>query len=500
MWAQLRADRSALASVSVIAGALTLLTYAVATGAAGLPFALAAAVGASVFAVHRLLLQWHVLLGALIVVILFVPIKRYGFPASLPIALEPYRALVALIAAAWITSLLVDPSLRLRGGVLGAPLLVVLLVSTASIAINGERLAGLQFVERPVGTEGGGTQEVVKELSFLASYVLVYFIVLSIVRGRATVDRLIRLLVGGGAVVAAAGILESRTSFNAFDHWSSFVPILEYQDQALVEGHAEDLDRAGTLRVLGSAQHPIALSAALAMLLPLGLYLAFTSPRPMRWWCATGLLALGTLATVSRTGVVMIAVVGLVFLWLRPRETRKRLTPLAVPLILVAFFVLPNTLGSLYGGFFGQGLTSIVTEGQNEVQQAELTSSGRIADVGPTLGEISAQPLLGQGFGTRLPGINARLLDDQWLLTVAETGLLGFLAWIWVFKRGIGRLAAAARRDRSPDGWLYVALAASTAAFAAGMVLFDAFSFIQVTLILFIVFAFSAVVLAGEDG
>jgi len=327
--------------------------------------------------------------------------------------------------------------------------------------------------------------------------VLVHFLVVSVLRGHDRVDAMIKLLVGGGAVVAVAGIVESRIGFNLFDHYSQFLPMLEYRP---LEDSAEGMDRAGTVRVLGSAQHPIALSAALAMLLPLGMYLAMTSPRPLRWWIATVMLGLGTLATVSRTGVVMFAVIGLVFLWLRPQETRRRLAPLAVPALILVFFALPNTLGSLYGGFFGDGLTSIVTEGQNEVQHAELTSSGRIADIGPTLEEVSGQPLLGQGLGTRIPGVNARLLDDQWLLTLAETGLIGFVAWIWLFKRAIGRLAAAAKRDDSPRGWMYVALAASLYSFAVGMVTYDALSFVQVTFILFIVLALASVALAREAG
>ena len=48
---------------------------------------------------HRVLLTWQSLMSFTILVILFIPIKRYVLPSSLPFQLEPYRIVVALIAA-----------------------------------------------------------------------------------------------------------------------------------------------------------------------------------------------------------------------------------------------------------------------------------------------------------------------------------------------------------------------------------------------------------------
>ncbi len=45
----------------------------------------------------------------LILVILFIPIRRYSLPGNLPFELEPYRLLVALLLVGWGASLLVDP-------------------------------------------------------------------------------------------------------------------------------------------------------------------------------------------------------------------------------------------------------------------------------------------------------------------------------------------------------------------------------------------------------
>ena len=53
------------------------------------------------------------------------------------------------------------------------------------------------------------------------------------------------------------------------------------------------------------------------------------------------------------------------------------------------------------------------------------------------------------------------------------------------------RLAKAARATEGPDGWLLAGLAASIAAFAIGMVTFDAFSFVQATFLLFVLIGLS---------
>jgi hypothetical protein len=477
------AHREAVVSSALIAGALVVLGFAVLTNSAGLPYALVGLAGTTVLVAYRALLRWEVMLSGLLLLILFVPIKRYSLPGSLPIDLEPYRVVVALLLFCWLGSLLIDPGIRLRAGAFGAPLGLILFVGATSVAVNGPRVAAVP--------EGGS---VIKAVSFLASFVLVYFVVVSVVRSRAHVDLLLKVLVAGGAVVAAAAVVESRTGLNAFDHFGGVVPLLSFDGPAGVSPEA--LSRSGTNRVFGYAQHPIALAAMLVMLLPVGVYLAMTTARRrLLWWGATVFLGMGAIATVSRTGVIMLAAAGAVLLVLRPKHAR-RLLPLLAPALVVVWLAVPNTLGSLYGSVFGGGLTGLLSEQRNEVQYAELSSSGRLADIGPTVSQLAREPVLGLGLGTRVPGVNARLLDDQWLLTLAETGIAGFGLWMWVFTIAVRRLSSTARRDHSAHGWLCAGLAASVAAFGVGMLTFDAFSFIQATFILYILLALAAVALA----
>jgi O-antigen ligase len=137
----------------------------------------------------------------------------------------------------------------------------------------------------------------------------------------------------------------------------------------------------------------------------------------------------------------------------------------------------------------------LIADQSGVVPGAVEQSSGRIADLQPSLAEWSERPLLGQGFATRVPtgpSANARLLDNQWLLALLETGVVGVAAWFWLLFRSVRRLGRIAKHDRGEDGWLAATLAASLAVYGATMLTYDAFGFVQVTFVFFIVAGLSA--------
>src|SRR3954451_18903474 len=72
-----------------------------------LPIMIVLVCGVVFAAAHRWLLAWRTMLGAIILVILFIQIKRYELPVNIPIQLEPYRLLVLAVAAALPGSLLI---------------------------------------------------------------------------------------------------------------------------------------------------------------------------------------------------------------------------------------------------------------------------------------------------------------------------------------------------------------------------------------------------------
>jgi hypothetical protein len=354
-----------------------------------------------------------------------------------------------------------------------APLFCYLAVIAVSLVVNRARFDST-------------TTYTLKNLTFLLSYIVFFYAVVSVVRRARDIDFVVRLLVGGGGVLGFLALVESATKFNVFNHLHSVFPALEFN-----AGLSEETLRGGGLRVTGSAQHPIAFGAALVMLVPLGVYLARRSGQ-WRWWIAVGLLVTGLFATRSRTGVVMLITIAVVYLVLRPVET-KRFWPALIPLVVMIHFAVPGALGTFKDSFFPQDTSLLAQEHKNSV------GSGRIATLGPVLRhEFLPNPILGEGAFTRITiaqpplAANAPIADDMWLGILAETGIAGALALGWVFARSVRRMGREAKQDGSPRGWLLVATAASVAAYAVGMFTYDSFAFIQVTFLLFIILAIGA--------
>ena len=427
---------------------------------------------------HRFLLEWTRLVSLFVIVILFIPIRGYTIGAHLGFELEPYRALVAFLIALWITSLLISPEVRIRSGGIGMPVLLIVLSTLASIIANTERVASTN-------------QFVVKTLMSLVVFLAFVYIVMSVVRGREAVDLILRVLVGGGAIVSVFALIESRTGFNLFRHLQELIPGLKVGSVDL------QADRGGEHRAYGSAGHPIELSAMLTMLVPLAGYLRIRTGRNI-WIGAAALLAMAAASTVSRTGIVMLGAILIVFLILR-RKATLRLWPLLIPLLVAIQLSSPGTLGAVGKAFFPeQGLIG------EQQQGAGTGGSGRVADLAPSLREWWQEPLFGQGYGTRItlagPHKNALILDDQWLGTLLEVGLLGTVGWAWLLTASAVRFGRAARRDRSDLGWLMTALCASITAFMVSMVTFDAFSFFQVTFIALLLIALGASLLSSNEG
>jgi O-antigen ligase len=287
----------------------------------------------------------------------------------------------------------------------------------------------------------------------------------------------VKMLVGGGAIVAFLTLYESRAQYNVFDHLQQFIPLLRFDEPPDVGNDGRGY------RAYASAQHPIALGAALALLVPLSIYLG-RRYRSKLWWAAAAALALGVLTTVARTATLMLMIEVVMLIVLKPK-VMFRLWPWAIPMLAVVHIAVPGTIGALKDSFFPKG--GLIAE---QSQNAGTYGSGRVADLGPGLQEWKKTPYFGQGFGTRItdrnnPHYNAPILDNQMLGWLLETGIIGMAALLWLFFRSIRRLSRAARRDPTEHGWLMASLAASILAFLIGMATYDAFAFTQVVILLF---------------
>jgi polysaccharide biosynthesis protein PslJ len=452
-----------------------------------------AAAGAMlVAAFHRTILSWRVLITSLVLVILFIPMRRYTLPFSAGgFELEPYRVLVAFIVGGWALSLLIDRRVKLRRTGLEAPLGLIALSMLWSIAWNADEIVLFGI---------GG--DVLKATIFFAFFPLIFYVLVSTLRV-ADVHRLVKVLVLGGAVVGVLTVFEGQTGTNLFDKLGSLIPFLhEHVDPKAIGADDASFNRGDRARTYASAEHPIALAAALGMLLPIGVALAIT--RSNRWWLAVLPMGMATLATLSRTGVLMLIVIGIVFLWLRPGKT-LRMWWAIIPLLVACNVVMPHTLGILKTSFFPEG--GLINEQRSS--EGSTTAGGRATDFAPVLARVHERPIFGVGFATTVMPVQGqvdqplgvatppptRILDNQWLGTLLETGYVGAFAWLWLFLRFVRRIGRAARQDRDDtgDGWLLVGITAAIASHAVGMFTYDAFAFTQATFIMFILMALGAI-------
>jgi hypothetical protein len=436
------------------------------------PILLLVVAGLVLVSYQRVLLAWRTMLGLILLIILFIPIRRYTVGGSLPIELEPYRIVIALVLACWFCALAADPAVRWRRTGLELPIAALLVAMLLSMVANISRV------------NAAGTL-VVKNFTFFLSYLLIVYFIASVIRSRRDLDRMLKLLVGGGAVVAVASLVEWKTTTNFFGWYTHVMPFLHYVDEGVAQA------RGSGVRARGSAQHPIALSAALVMLVPLGFYL-YQRHRKLIWLGCAGVLTLGALSTGSRTGTTMLVALLVSFICIRPRQT-VRLLPWLLPALIVIQGVMPGTLGTMKSMLN----PSYVIKEQSYDQGA---TAGRVADLGPALDRWSQKPLFGSGFGTTVADPNApkeseqQILDDQWLGSLLEIGAVGVLALLLLWVGAVRRLNRWGKHARGPDGWLATALAASIISFAVGMLTFDAFAFIQVTFFAFVMLGLAAVV------
>ena len=271
---------------------------------------------------HETLLTWTSLLATILLVVTIIPIKHYELPAALPIAIEPYRLVVAAVAFFWVASLLSDHRIRLRRtGLVDAPLVAFVLAALASELANLDRVSSVE-------------PNLVKKLLFFGSYFVVIYLTASVLTSYVQIETVVRVLVASVAVVAVFALIEARTGVNPFHDLERILPLLKET------GESEQLER-GSVRAVGSAQHPIALGAMLVLTIPLSLALAITRQQ-LRWWLTLVALTLGAFGTVSRTALVMLAVVAVVFVWLRPQQTRRFLWLAIVPAIVAVTLRYPE--------------------------------------------------------------------------------------------------------------------------------------------------------------
>ncbi|MFF7450170.1 MULTISPECIES: O-antigen ligase family protein [unclassified Streptomyces] len=282
------------------------------------------------------------------------------------------------------------------------------------------------------------------------------------IQERARLETLMRRLVVLGTVVALIGYYDFFAATNIAD--SIHVPGLQSSSAGI-----SAMDRGSFTRPRSTTAHPLEFGGMLAILVPFAVHQAFDPVRrhagALRRWAPVAVMAGALPLTVSRTSIIGALIVILVMV---PRwKPQRRWAAIGLIVGSVAGFkvIIPGLIGTI------TNLFASFLAGSDSSTQARTVKYSAIV---PYLEE---HPWFGRGFGTFTPDLYF-FTDNQYMLTLAEMGVLGLVALLALFVTGIhtgGAVRRLARNDSDRElGQAFLASALVALVISAT---FDALSF-----------------------
>jgi O-antigen ligase len=281
------------------------------------------------------------------------------------------------------------------------------------------------------------------------------------VRSVESVKSITRWVMAGGAFCCVVALIQFSLRVNPME-WVSSV-MVGFEDNG--SGTAFQ-NRDAFMRVAGTTMHPIELGVVCSMLLPLSVWWSMFDMSARKWVRVVLplLLFAGNVITVSRTGLIGLAIVALILIPYLPVLAR-RWAVVVIPFVVAALFLfVPGMVTTLF---------SSATAGSSD---ASITSR---TDDYPLVWQLFFErPWLGLGPGTWIPANAQDIFDNQYLLTVATMGGIGLAALLAYFLAPFFASLTAAHHAASAEIRVLsgaVGAAMLVAAVSAGT--FDALSF-----------------------
>ena len=183
----------------------------------------------------------------------------------------------------------------------------------------------------------------------------------------------------------------------------------------------------------------------------------------MRTWGPVAAIGLALPMSISRSAFVTMSVGLLVLIPTWPLAIRRRALHVVLGVVVTLQLAAPRMLGALTGLFSNAG--------------SDPSIEGRTEDYVIVSRYIVDAPLFGRGFFTFLPE-RYTFLDNQYLMSLIDSGVVGAAALVALFVVGMGTARGArARSDDPAVRDLGQALAASLAGTMIAFGTFDALSF-----------------------
>jgi O-antigen ligase len=288
------------------------------------------------------------------------------------------------------------------------------------------------------------------------------------------------------AVICAAGVLwEYQFGSNLFYGWSAkLLPGIFHVTAVNTTGY----DEIGRRAVMGPADLSLEVVAMLSMALPIAFVRAMHSDQTRQrilYGLAVCILVGAMISTYRKSALLAPLSICAILAYFRRREL-LRLAPLGVVILLAIPALAPNALGSILGQFKPGRLGA-------------ATVSDRVSDYDAVRPDLLSQLAFGRGFGS-YEHTSHRILDNELLARVVETGVVGLIAFVMMI---VLVIAIAAPIIRGRDAVLApaaLAIAAAAGAFLVLAVLFDVMSFPHTPYILMTLVGFLAVMVgAAKD-
>ncbi|MFC4908590.1 O-antigen ligase family protein [Actinomadura gamaensis] len=306
---------------------------------------------------------------------------------------------------------------------------------------------------------------------------------LAVCDGVRTLDRLdvlLKWVVAAGTGAAFVGALQYLFMFDLTKYM--VIPLLRYTSG----DNPTIVPRGGQLRVAATTGHPIEFGIVCTMVLPLAIHYALRARRAggraWPWWASAVLLLSGMLFSVSRSGVLTLLAIGFVLLAGWPPRMRTRALVVVAACSLGVLMIAGGLVRAIYNLFANAQADTSITARQHRYGQAAM--------------EISKHPIFGRGDGTwHFPVYNA--FDNQYIMSMVETGVLGTTALVLLFLGGIySSLRARGKAFTDPDTRdLALSVTASLAAPLVGAVTFDLLAFATITGLTFLMVGASGALL-----
>ncbi|GGU23640.1 O-antigen ligase family protein [Streptomyces daghestanicus] len=282
------------------------------------------------------------------------------------------------------------------------------------------------------------------------------------IQERARLETLMRRLVVLGTVVALIGYYDFFAATNIADSIS--IPGLQ-------SGSAGSgaMDRGSFTRPRSTTAHPLEFGGMLALLVPFAVHQAFDPVRrhagALRRWAPVAIMAGALPLTVSRTSIIGAFIVILVMV---PRwKPQRRWAALGLILGSVAVFkvIIPGLIGTITNLFAGF------------LSDSDSSTQARTVKYSAIVPYLKEHPWFGRGFGTFTPDLYF-FTDNEYMLILAETGVVGLVAFLVLIATGIHTGGAVRRLARTEsDRELGQAFFASALVALVTSATFDALSF-----------------------